>query len=89
MTNGKIITRRKTCCSTCLSTTNPTMISLQFYPYLMGYKRLLDILEKEMLLRKTKCRWEGNIKMLVNIEEIVSVFVEWIGFMWFRIETEG
>jgi len=65
------------------------MISLQFYPYLMGYKRLLDILEKEMLLRKTKCRWEGNIKMLVNIEEIVSVFVEWIGFMWFRIETEG
>jgi len=30
------------------------------------------------LLGRPKRSWKGNIKMLVNIEEIISVFMGWI-----------
>jgi hypothetical protein len=40
--------------------------------------------EGERPLKRSKCRWEDNIKM-----DIRKTGGEWIGFIWLRIETGG
>ena len=51
----------------------------------MGYKSFCwKYLKERYVLVDLSVDGEGNIKMLVNIEEIISVFVDWIYLAWDR-----
>jgi len=41
--------------------------------------------ERERLFGRTKCSWEGNIRM--GLREIA--WEKWTGFIWLRIGTSG
>jgi hypothetical protein len=49
------------------------------------YKHLVGKPEEKRQLRRHRCRWEDNIKWI--LEEIVERV--WIGFIWLRIGTGG